>query len=202
MPTHRLARWIAAATARRRAAPWWRPRICALRSSRRQRGASLVEFALVLPILIVLIIGGIDALQLVTSHYLVAWATREAAHQAALDGGASTQAEQLAAVILENGITDATYATVAVACPASCARYQPITVTIRYTASVWVPLGPFNTIQIVRTATRASERDGAAAQTAEPASDAGAPSPVRRAAAPVPGGAPVPGSKAANEAQP
>jgi len=155
--------------------------------ARRRRGQSLVEFALALPILLLLVFGGINGLQSAMTHYLVAWAAREAANQAALDGGTGTAAQRMAQTILDNGITRADKAKITVGCEGACRRYQPITVAIEYNDSVWVPLGPWNTITVSRRAVRASERDAddaaaAPAEAAEPRQ------------APVPGSAAVPGA--------
>lgn len=153
---------------------------------RLRRGQSLVEFALTLPILLLLVFGGINGLQSAMTHYLVAWATREAANQAALDGGTGSSAQRMAETILDNGITRADKAKITIGCDGPCRRYQPITVAVEYNDSVWVPLGPWNTISVVRRAVRASERD---------ADDTSA-TPARADAprqAPAPGTAAVPG---------
>lgn len=157
--------------------------------SRYGRGQSLVEFALTLPILVLLIFGGINGLQSAMTHYLVAWATREAANQAALDGGTGTAAQQMAQTILDNGITRAANATITIGCDGACQRYRPITVTVEYRDQVWVPLGPWNTITVSRRAVRASERDvdDAADAPAEAAEPRQAPIPGTAA---LPGGAP------------
>ncbi len=160
-------------------------------------GQSLVEFALTLPILLLLVFGGINGLQSAMTHYLVAWATREAANQAALDGGTGMAAQRMAHTILDNGITRADRAKIAIGCEGPCRRYQPITVAIEYSDSVWVPLGPWDTIAVTRRAVRASERD-AVDTTAAPADAAKGttdlPGRPESPQAPVPGTAAVPGS--------
>src|SRR5688500_10298109 len=70
----------------------------------RRAGQSLVELAIVLPLLALLIFGGIDAVQVLMTNYTVERAVRAAAHQAALDGGASSAVNTVAELILDSGI--------------------------------------------------------------------------------------------------
>ena len=53
----------------------------------RTRGQAMVEMALVMVILLLLILGGLDGLQILMTQYTVNQAVRAAAHQAALIGG-------------------------------------------------------------------------------------------------------------------
>ena len=55
--------------------------------STKRPGQSLVEFALVLGVLLLIILGGIDAVQILMTQYTVNQAVRASAHQAALVGG-------------------------------------------------------------------------------------------------------------------
>ncbi len=144
----------------------------------RQRGQSVVELALVLPVLLLLVLGAICAMQILLTQQAVASAARAAAHQAALLGGpdgqdgalhqAGGQVAEAARLALAGGIgTDPSRATIAVVCrdergaPVSaCRRYQPITVTISYHDGVWVPIPPlFSEINAQFSATRAAEKD-------------------------------------------
>lgn len=149
---------------------------------RRRQGQSLVELAIVLPVLILLIFGAIAGFQLIATHYTVAQATRAAVNQAALIGGAdgNTSANPVAldgatgtiatAVrqALDTGMTTRgtnPQATIRVTCATSpCRRYQPITVTIVYPDRVWVPMGPFSNFTATASATRTSEQDGQVSQ--------------------------------------
>ena len=135
------------------------------RSQHRRHGQSLVELALVLPLLLLLTLAGIAALQFAMTRYTVAQAIRASVHQAALlgnDNAASrTQVETIAKSVLSGGFgTDPNnLQLLTVTCPLGCKRYQPIAVTLRYVDRVWVPIGPFNTMRVVMSATRASEQD-------------------------------------------
>ena len=140
----------------------------------RARGQAMVEMALVIGILLLVILGGLDGLQIMMTQYTVSQAVRAAAHQAALIGGpdgtngtwgdgahpTGTVADT-ARVILDSGmVTDATRATITVSCARTpCRRYDPITVRITYQDAVWAPLGPFQAAHADLSATRLAEKD-------------------------------------------
>jgi|GEM_PF-2745916 len=140
------------------------------RSKLPRAGQSLVEFALVLPVLLLVILGGVAALQITMAKYTVAQAARAAAHQAALIGSNDPEVKSLAQELLDGGFgtsskrQDGTDQSITVICPPSgtCRRYQPIQVTITYKDKVWVPIGPFDEFEFTVTATRASENDAGA----------------------------------------
>ena len=146
----------------------------ALSPNSRRLGQAMVEMALVLVVLLFLIVGGIDALQMLLTHYTVSQAVRAAAHQAALVGGPdgangtwgvgthpSGTVAETARLILDSGmVTSASKATISVTCAHTpCRRYDPITVRLAYQDTVWVPIGPFEPISINRSATRLAEKD-------------------------------------------
>ncbi len=130
-------------------------------SQRRRHGQSLVELALSLLILLTLIFGGIDAIQIAMAHYAVGQAARAAAHQAALDGGPSPAADAVAHLILNRSMsTSASKATITTTCAAPCQRFSPVTVEITYQDAVWAPLWPGgSTFTARKAATRATEKD-------------------------------------------
>ena len=134
----------------------------------------MVEMALVLLVLLLLILGGIDGLQMLLTHYTVSQAVCAAAHQAALVGGPdgangtwgvgthpSGTVAETARLILDSGmVTSASKATITVSCAHTpCRRYDPITVRLVYQDTVWVPIGPFEPISFNRSATRLAEKD-------------------------------------------
>lgn len=141
-----------------------------------RHGQALVEMALVMGVLLLVILGGIDGLQIMMTQYTVSQAVRASAHQAALiggpDGTASRQSgplptiegsvAQTARTILDSGmLTDSRNATISVACARTpCRRYDPITVRITYQAGIWAPIGPFQVVSADLSATRLAEKDG------------------------------------------
>lgn len=142
----------------------------------RAGGQAMVEMAIVIGVLLLVILGGLDCLQLAMTNYTVSQAVRAAAHQAALIGGpdgqnggwgpaaspkASGTVAQTARTILDSGmVTDATKATISVSCAHPCRRYSAITVRITYAEAVWAPFpGVFTTINVSQSATRAAEKD-------------------------------------------
>jgi TadE-like protein len=143
---------------------------------RRARGQAMVEMALVIGILLLVILGGLDGLQIMMTQYTVSQAVRASAHQAALvggpDGKSGTWGEDIyhpsgtvaetARVVLDSGMmTDSRNATITVACARTpCRRYDPITVRIQYQDEIWAPIGPFTTVSADLSATRLSEKDG------------------------------------------
>jgi Flp pilus assembly protein TadG len=136
-----------------------------------------VELAIVLPVLLLLVFGSVDAVQIAMANYTVNAAARLAANQAALIGGpdgntgaaplalptASGTVAQAVRAALDGGMaTRSTHAgaTLTVTCATSpCQRYQPITVTVVYADAVWAPIGPFRSFAARATATRSSEQD-------------------------------------------
>lgn len=144
---------------------------------RRGRGQALVELALTLFILLLVVLGGTDLLQMALTHYQVNQAVRAGAHQAALIGGPDGQdgawregsvpptgtVAETVRVYLEGGIvTRAADATVRVTCARTpCRRYDPVTVQVMYNGSVWAPFpGLLGDFVVDRRATRLAEQDG------------------------------------------
>ena len=143
----------------------------------RTRGQAMVEMALVIGILLLIILGGLDGLQIMMTQYTVSQAVRAAAHQAALIGGPDGaplensgplpsiegSVAQTARTILDSGmVTDSDKATITVTCARRpCRRYDPITVRIQYQDSVWAPVpGLFSQVTANLSATRLAEKDG------------------------------------------
>ncbi len=142
---------------------------------RRVCGQAMVEMALVIGILLLVILGGLDCLQLMMTQYTVSQAVRASAHQAALIGGPDGQngswgdgshpsgtVAETARTILDSGmVTDSTKATITVTCVRTpCRRYDPITVRIQYRDDVWAPFpGLFSQVTADLSATRLAEKD-------------------------------------------
>jgi Flp pilus assembly protein TadG len=83
----------------------------------RRRGQAMVEFALVLPILLVLLIGIVEFGRAWNEHQVITAAAREAARKAAISDEDVTEAEVRAAA--ENTMTGAGI-NLGVRCPTSC----------------------------------------------------------------------------------
>jgi len=145
-------------------------------ATHRSPGQAMVEMALVIGIVLLVILGGLDLLQIAMTQYTVSQAVRASAHQAALiggpDGANGTWGEgsghptgtiaETARTILDSGmVTDARKATITVTCARTpCRRYDPITVRIQYRDSVWAPFpGLLTDVRPDLSATRASEKD-------------------------------------------
>jgi hypothetical protein len=135
----------------------------------------MVEMAIALGVLLLIILGAIDAIQIMMTQYAVNQAARAAAHQSALVGGLdSTSAlnganvktapgsvAQAARLILDGSMTTKSdKAKITVTCsPSPCRRYAAITVRLTYQDALWVPFGPFKLINADQTSTRAAEQD-------------------------------------------
>jgi Flp pilus assembly protein TadG len=130
--------------------------------TRGQQGQSLAEFSLVIGLLMLIVCGACDAVQLAMTVLSVTEAASEAAHQAALlggDDGPNGSIEQIARSVLTDGVTTRTgQVSVQVTCAAPCQRYQPITVTVTYDDTRWFPIVS-QTLHVERQAVRASEKD-------------------------------------------
>ena len=138
-------------------------------------GQAMVEMALVMGILLLVILGGMDGMQILITQYTVNQAVRASAHQAALIGGpdgtngslktsgtrATGTIADTARTILNSGMTtSADNASITVTCARNpCRRYDAITVRITYQANIWAPIGPFKLVKADQKATRLTEKD-------------------------------------------
>lgn len=110
-------------------------------TSRREAGAAAVEFALVLPVLLLLICGTIDFARAYNAHISLSGAAREGARVLALGTGDPVATTQCAAPSLDtdgDGCGEFAVATN----PASCSGNagQPATVTAAYDFSYITPV--------------------------------------------------------------
>lgn len=133
-------------------------------SRKSQRGAAALEFALVVPVLILLVFGIVDFGNVMNAQSVVANAAREGARSAAL-GASSTQAKSVASGAIATLPGASNVGTnVAVVCKtalgATCSLDDAtadsggtVTVTITYVHSWLSPaiLGLSNTLNIVQT---------------------------------------------------
>lgn len=144
-------------------------------STNKSTGQATVEMAIAMGVLLLVILGAIDAIQIVMTQYAVNQAARAAAHQSALVGGpdstttldganlktAPGSVAQAARLILDGSMTTRSdKARITVTCsPTPCRRYTAITVRLIYQDALWVPFGPFKLINADQTSTRAAEQD-------------------------------------------
>ncbi|WP_129632699.1 TadE/TadG family type IV pilus assembly protein [Candidatus Oscillochloris fontis] len=131
-------------------------------SHARRRGQALIEFMLVLPIMLLLLLGLIGVGQILLANYTINQAARVAAHQGALSGGMSNAALSAAEQVIATGVgTETQNAQITVQCSRTpCRRYDPITVQVDYRGVLWVPLpGLLEQFHVQAVATRAAERD-------------------------------------------
>jgi Flp pilus assembly protein TadG len=109
-------------------------------SDSRDRGSVAVEFALLLPVLLLLLFGIIDFGRLINTQITLTQAAREGARLAAL--GYSTSAVQTRAQSAATGLSPVT-ATVTTSCPAGAGVGVDAVVKVKYTFSFVTPVGAF-----------------------------------------------------------
>lgn len=132
----------------------------ARRRRREERGAAAVEFALVMPILLMLVMGIIDFGYMINRSSMITNAARDGAREASLQGDLA-MIRQAA----ENSLQDVPGATISVTCtkPAggACASYDTdavsggvAQVTIDYTHEMITPISMFfgDSVDVSRTA--------------------------------------------------
>ena len=102
--------------------------------SDRTRGAALVEFAIILPVLILLIFGIVEFGRGYHAKTTLTHAAREGVRVAALDTGDPAQVARDAATNIAPG------AITVVVAPSPCVHGQPVTVTLEYDHSYVIPL--------------------------------------------------------------
>ncbi len=110
----------------------------ALRNKR--TGAAAVEFAIVLPVFVLLVFGMIEYGRMVMVQQVITNASREGARQAVLDG-ATSAAVQTAVTSYLTGASVSGSSTTVSPNPSGAAAGVPITVTVSipFTAVSWLP---------------------------------------------------------------
>jgi Flp pilus assembly protein TadG len=103
-------------------------------ASRRERGSAVVEFALVLPILLVVALALVQVGLLVRDRLVLEEAARAAAREAAVSGSEEDIAEAAtgAAAVLDS-------TRMGIEVRRGGGRGEPVTVDVRYTATISVP---------------------------------------------------------------
>jgi Flp pilus assembly protein TadG len=126
-----------------------RERSTAVRSRRKGAGQSVVEFALILPILMTLLLVTVDVGRLFNTYVGVVNASREGAAYAITSATAAADATTIKTFARQEGAT--TY-TVTSACTPSCTTGSTVTVTVTTTFSFLFPIGLPN-VQLSNSAT-------------------------------------------------
>jgi len=127
---------------------------------RRERGAAAVEFALVFPMLLVLLFGIIDFGMLVNTNVIVANASRDAARTASLGGTEADIRTQASAGLTSLSSRDSGNVTISVTCTktaVACTSYSQTSsgdtaiVSISVVHQWLFPLWPLSSVTIVKT---------------------------------------------------
>jgi Flp pilus assembly protein TadG len=108
---------------------------------RARKGAAVVEFAVVAPVLIMLLLGMIECGRMIMVQQSLTTAAREGARTAILEGISSSTAKQVVTSFLaDTGVTGCTVK-VTPDSTASVAHGQPITVSVSvpFTTVSWLP---------------------------------------------------------------
>lgn len=106
-------------------------------SMRRETGQSLVEMALILPILLILLFGVIEFSRVLGSYLLVSHCSREGARLAAVGG---TNSEINARVNEMAVLLDPDELTVDISPSGTRPRGSSVTVTLNYSVDIFLPL--------------------------------------------------------------
>lgn len=120
--------------------------------TKKSKGQSLVEFALILPILLLLILGALDIGRIITTKIAVTNAAREGANFLSRNAFVDEEANQAdidatcAVITKEATSTDGTFVNVTIDCtevdinlgspPDCCTQGQPVQVTVRKTVEL------------------------------------------------------------------
>jgi Flp pilus assembly protein TadG len=106
----------------------------------KRRGAAAVEFAIVLPVFVILVFGMIEYGRMVMVQQVITNASREGARSAVLDGATTSSVQSAVGTYLTNAQISGG-STAVNPSPSSAASGDPITVTVSipFTAVSWLP---------------------------------------------------------------
>jgi Flp pilus assembly protein TadG len=107
---------------------------------KRRRGAAAVEFAIVLPVFVILVFGMIEYGRMVMVQQVITNASREGARKAVLDGATTSSVQSAVTSYLTSAKISGGSATVSPN-PTSAAAGDPVTVTVSipFSAVSWLP---------------------------------------------------------------
>ena len=111
------------------------------RLRKKRTGAAAVEFAIVLPVFVLLVFGMIEYGRMVMVQQVITNASREGARRAVLDGATSSEVQSAVSTYLTNASVNGGSCTLNPANPASAASGDPITVTVSvpFSSVSWLP---------------------------------------------------------------
>jgi Flp pilus assembly protein TadG len=110
-----------------------------------RRGAAVVEFAIVAPVLLLLVFGMIEYGRLVMVQQVITNATREGARKAVLDGATTTNVTTVVTDFLTASRINGAVVTVTPSPPSSAAFGDPVTVSVQvpFSQVSWLPTPMF-----------------------------------------------------------
>jgi Flp pilus assembly protein TadG len=110
-----------------------------------RRGAAVVEFAIVAPVLLLLIFGMIEYGRLVMVQQVLTNATREGARRAVLDGATTSEVTSVVTDYLSTSRISGAVITVTPNPPSNAAFGEPVTVSVQVSFSEvsWLPTPMF-----------------------------------------------------------
>jgi Flp pilus assembly protein TadG len=131
------------------------------RSSRKKRGAAVVEFAVVAPLFILLVFGMIEFGRMVMVQQILTNATREGARQAVLDGSTKADVEEVVNAYLSSTSINSATITVSPDLPTTAAAGDPVVVTVSvpFSQVSWLP-SPIYLGSTTLTSTSVMRREG------------------------------------------
>lgn len=108
---------------------------------RNRRGAAAVEFAVILPVFVLLIFGMIEYGRMVMVQQVITNASREGARKAVLDGATTAQVETVVEEYLASGSIGGATVTVTPDPPSSAESGDPVTVAVSvpFNEVSWLP---------------------------------------------------------------
>ena len=112
-----------------------------MRRTDRERGATAVEMALVLPVLVAILLGIIDFSRVFSAEQTLTFAAREGVRAMALENSATTARTAAKSAASPLGTISDSAITVS---PASCTPDARVTVTVSYTVPSTGFFGSFN----------------------------------------------------------
>ena len=120
----------------------------------RRRGAALVEFAFVVPILFLLVFGLIEFSRMAMVYHVITNAAREGCRQAVLPGATASNVTTVVNSALNDGKVTSSSATVVIT-PSNITSLDtgtPISVrvTVNYSAVSWIPSPDFLTNKLLQ----------------------------------------------------